>query len=87
MWDPPTSRLHDVQYMQQNGPFKFRLETALLGATKTSYLANQHGAWSHAQRTGNVYKRGCLDNWATLFLGDINTGTWPSRLGVSQMRQ
>jgi hypothetical protein len=26
-------------------------------------------------------------NWATLFLGDINTGTWPSRLGESQMRQ
>jgi hypothetical protein len=25
--------------------------------------------------------------WATLFLGDINTGTWPSRLGESQMRQ
>jgi hypothetical protein len=24
---------------------------------------------------------------ATLFLGDINTGTWPSRLGESQMRQ
>jgi hypothetical protein len=24
-------------------------------------------------------------NWATLFLGDINTGTWPSRLGESQM--
>jgi hypothetical protein len=23
----------------------------------------------------------------TLFLGDINTGTWPSRLGESQMRQ
>jgi hypothetical protein len=23
-------------------------------------------------------------NWATLFLGDINTGTWPSRLGESQ---
>jgi hypothetical protein len=23
--------------------------------------------------------RGC--NWATLFLGDINTGTWPPRLG------
>jgi hypothetical protein len=22
-------------------------------------------------------------NWATLFLGDINTGTWPSRLGES----
>jgi hypothetical protein len=28
---------------------------------------------------------GC--NWATLFLGDINTGTWPSKLGESQMRQ
>jgi hypothetical protein len=26
-------------------------------------------------------------NWVTLFLGDINTGTWPSRLGESQMRQ
>jgi hypothetical protein len=26
-------------------------------------------------------------NWATLFLGDINTGTWPSRLGESQMRE
>jgi hypothetical protein len=26
-------------------------------------------------------------NWATLFLGDINTGTWASRLGESQMRQ
>jgi hypothetical protein len=26
-------------------------------------------------------------NWATLFLGDINTGTWPSRLGESRMRQ
>jgi hypothetical protein len=26
-------------------------------------------------------------NWATLFLGDINTGTWPSKLGESQMRQ
>jgi hypothetical protein len=24
-------------------------------------------------------------NWITLFLGDINTGTWPSRLGESQM--
>jgi hypothetical protein len=26
-------------------------------------------------------------NWATLFLGDINKGTWPSRLGESQMRE
>jgi hypothetical protein len=26
-------------------------------------------------------------NWATLFLGDINTGTLPSRLEESQMRQ
>jgi hypothetical protein len=25
--------------------------------------------------------------WATLFLGDINTGTWPMRLGESQMGQ
>jgi hypothetical protein len=23
-------------------------------------------------------------NWVTLFLGEINTGTWPSRLGESQ---
>jgi hypothetical protein len=26
-------------------------------------------------------------NWATLFLGDINKRTWPSRLGESPMRQ
>jgi hypothetical protein len=26
-------------------------------------------------------------NWATLFLGDINMETWPSRFGESQMRQ
>jgi hypothetical protein len=25
--------------------------------------------------------------WNTLFLGDINTGTWPFRLGESQKRQ
>jgi hypothetical protein len=25
-------------------------------------------------------------NWATLFLGDINTETWTSRLGVSDER-
>jgi hypothetical protein len=24
-------------------------------------------------------------NWGTLFLGDINTGTWPSRSGVSKI--
>jgi hypothetical protein len=26
-------------------------------------------------------------NWATMLLGDINIGTWPSRLGKSQTRQ
>jgi hypothetical protein len=26
-------------------------------------------------------------NWATLFLGDISTGTLPSRLGEPHMRQ
>jgi hypothetical protein len=26
-------------------------------------------------------------NWATMLLGEINTGTWSSRLGKSQMRQ
>jgi hypothetical protein len=25
-------------------------------------------------------------NWATLFLGDINTGTWPSRLGELKLK-
>jgi hypothetical protein len=24
-------------------------------------------------------------NWATLFLRDINTGTWPSRLGEARI--
>jgi hypothetical protein len=36
--------------------------------------------------TSKEYKK-LRHNWATLFLGDINTGTWPSRLGESQMRQ
>jgi hypothetical protein len=35
------------------------------------------------RRKGNTWGY----NWATLFLGDINTGTLPSRLGESQMRQ
>jgi hypothetical protein len=26
-------------------------------------------------------------NWVTLFLGDINTEIWPSRLGEYQMKQ
>jgi hypothetical protein len=26
-------------------------------------------------------------NWASLFLGDINTGTWASTLGESQIRR
>jgi hypothetical protein len=30
---------------------------------------------------------GGLYNWATLFLGDINTVTWPSRLGESEIRE
>jgi hypothetical protein len=30
--------------------------------------------------TGKPNARGY--NWATLFLGDINTGTWPSKLGT-----
>jgi hypothetical protein len=51
MWDPPTRRLHDVQSMQQNGPFKSRLAMALFRAPKTwtCHLANQRGALSHAQ--------------------------------------
>jgi hypothetical protein len=27
----------------------------------------------------------CLYDWVTLFLVDINTGTWPSRLGESRI--
>jgi hypothetical protein len=33
----------------------------------------EHSAWRY--------------NWATIFPGDINTGTWPSKLWESQMRQ
>jgi hypothetical protein len=58
LWDPPTSRLHDVQSRQQNGPFKSRLATALFRApmTWTCHLANQSRALSHAQGAGSVYK-------------------------------
>jgi hypothetical protein len=58
LWDPPKSHLHDVQSMQQNGPFKSRLAMVLFRAptTWTCHLANQRGALSHAQRAGSVYK-------------------------------
>jgi hypothetical protein len=42
---------------------------------------NLTGVLAGVQSSAREYK------WATLFLGDINTGTWPSRLGESQMRQ
>jgi hypothetical protein len=35
------------------------------------------------RRKGNPVPEGY--NWATLFLGDINTGTWSSRLGESRI--
>jgi hypothetical protein len=41
-------------------------------------IANKMGS----QKVCDSYARGY--NWATLFLGEINTGTWLSRLGKSQ---
>jgi hypothetical protein len=40
---------------------------------------------SKRRRKGNPMPGGY--NWATLFLRDMNMGTWLSRLGESQMRQ
>jgi hypothetical protein len=44
-------------------------------AISTLYNSPLHG---HAHMRTHTY-------WATLLLGDINTGTWPSRLGESQI--
>jgi hypothetical protein len=43
-----------------------------------------HGRFFYFNKMSNYNVNGtqCLEyNWATLFLGDINKGTWPSRLG------
>jgi hypothetical protein len=54
---------------------------------KTNYMLP-----SHHQNAGESLKATKREpsargyNWTTLFLEDINTGTWPSRLGESQMR-
>jgi hypothetical protein len=54
---------------------------------EAGYNTSTAALLSHKRRQkGNPVPGGY--NWATLFLGDINTGTWPSRLGGgSQMRQ
>jgi hypothetical protein len=50
-------------------------------------IMNAHvEAWSNTfavdlQVVGGDGKQTQGYNWATLFLGDINMGTWPSRLG------
>jgi hypothetical protein len=76
LWDPPTSRLHDVQSMQQNGPFKSRLATALFRAptTGTCHLANQRGALSHAQRAGSVYKAAVWSTWDSVHDASLSYG-------------
>jgi hypothetical protein len=48
-----------------------------------SCVSNRNSYTKHLREQPSA--RGC--NWAALSPGDINTGTWPSRLGESQMRQ
>jgi hypothetical protein len=52
---------------------------------KCSYVLHRSAASCKRRRKGNPMLGAY--NWATLFQGDINTGTWHSRLGESQMRQ
>jgi hypothetical protein len=48
------------------------------------YLHHNHVSRKRWQK-GNPVPGG--NNWATLFLGDIITVTWPYTMGESQMRQ
>jgi hypothetical protein len=50
----------------------------------TEYL-HHSPASSKMRRKGNQVSARAY-NWATLFLENMNTGTWPSSLGESQMR-
>jgi hypothetical protein len=53
-------------------------------ATKECFLCGPFRGYVLGSSCQHVRTQ-CLGyNWATLFLGDINMGTWPSRLGESQ---
>jgi hypothetical protein len=51
-------------------------------ANKTDRKTNRQSYYNFDQLTK---PRAWGYNWATLFLGEINTGTWPSNLGESQI--
>jgi hypothetical protein len=44
-----------------------------------------HGSPASRRRRRKGDPNAWVFNWATLFLGDVNTGTWPSRLRESRI--
>jgi hypothetical protein len=58
-----------------------RLTLRAISASSRDYIRRA----IYVEETSNPVPGGY--NWATLFLGNMNMGTWPSRLGESQMRQ
>jgi hypothetical protein len=60
-------------------------ETFLCGPCRSVISSNGSEGVTRAVRVSEPSAWGY--NWATLFLGDINTGIWPSREGESNMTQ
>jgi exonuclease III len=77
----------DILTFSEHGHKEDEITQCLIeGYTLTSnFCRKEHKGGGIAIYNSKPSARGY--NWATLFLGDINTGTWSSRLGESQMRQ
>jgi hypothetical protein len=69
----------------------FQQQATIISLNSINGLAFVAEAWYVPCEVRNEFlyvikKKFCYqDNWDTLFLGDINTGTWPSRLGESRI--
>jgi hypothetical protein len=86
---------HDNEYSQLETVFFIRSMQRVYkednlwdSISNTSAIASLSNTPAMALRVVGGDKKGtqCLGyNRATLFVGDINTGTWPSRLGESRI--
>jgi hypothetical protein len=67
--------------------YKYKIDTLHLGETVWLVEAGSNTSTVALRVVGGDEKgTQCLGyNWAALFLGDINKGTWPSRLEESRI--
>jgi hypothetical protein len=68
--------------MESLSSLDFCMHTFFSSLCTTSYILGSHLILAKYSSPGKPSAQ--MYNWATLFLGDINMGTWPSRLGESQ---